>query len=132
MQNIINIDLIQDLKDLIHQAKAKVVTTVNTVMVQTYWHIGKRLVEDEQQGEKRAKYGTNQLQNISKELTKEFGKGFDVRNLRNMRQFYLTFPIWQSVSAKLSWTHYVRLMRIENKEARESGTCTKLSKTVGV
>lgn len=119
MQNIININLIQDLKNLIHQAKAKVVTTVNTVMVQTYWQIGKMLVEDEQQGEKRAKYGTNQLQNISKELTKEFGKGFDVSNLRNMRRFYLTFPIQETVSPKLSWSHYCKLIKIENKEARE-------------
>ena len=64
--------------------------------------------------------GKKQLaQTIAETLTQEFGKGFDARNLRNMRQFYNTFPIWQSVNAKLSWTHYVRLMRIENKEARE-------------
>ncbi len=119
MSNITNTHLVEELKNIIHQAKAKVTTTVNTVMVQTYWQIGKMLVEDEQQGEKRAKYGKQQLQSISKELTAEFGKGFDSRNLRNMRQFYLTFPIWQSVNAKLSWTHYVRLIRIENRDARE-------------
>ncbi len=114
-----NPNLIKELKSIIHQAKAKVVTTVNTVMVQTYWQIGKMLIEDEQQGHKRAKYGTNQLQTISDELTKEFGKGFDVSNLRNMRRFYLVFPIQDSVSPKLSWTHYRVLIRIENKEARE-------------
>ncbi len=119
MGEIINTNLINELKTIINQAKTKVVTTINTTMVQTYWQIGKMLVEDEQKGEKRAKYGKQQLEHISKVLTDEFGKGFDTRNLRNMRQFYLTFPIWNSVSAKLSWTHYRVLIRVENKEARE-------------
>jgi len=119
MSEIINLNLINELKNIIHIAKTTIVSTVNTTMVHTYWQIGKMLVVEEQQGEKRAKYGKAQLENISEELTKEFGKGFDGRNLRNMRQFYLTFPIWQSVNAKLSWTHYVRLIRIKNKDARE-------------
>jgi predicted nuclease of restriction endonuclease-like (RecB) superfamily len=119
MNEIINKNLLNELKNIIQLAKTKVLTVVNTTMVNTYWQIGKMLVEDEQQGNKRAKYGKQQLQNISKELTKEFGKGFEPRNLRNMRQFYIAFPIWQSVNAKLSWTHYVRLIRIENKIARQ-------------
>jgi len=88
-------------------------------MVQTYWNIGRLIVEDEQQGKERAEYGKKQLEQIAETLTGEFGKGFNVRNLRNMRQFYNTFPIWQSVNAELSWTHYVRLIRLENKDARE-------------
>jgi len=119
LENKINIHLIKELKSIIYQAKQDVVTAVNTTMVKTYWEIGRMIVEDEQEGEKRAKYGKAQLQTISSELTKEFGRGFDVRNLRNMRQFYLTFPKWNSVSAKLSWTHYRVLMRVENQEARE-------------
>ena len=103
---IISSNLIENLKYLIISSREKIVQSVNTTMVQTYWSIGKMLVEDEQKGEKRAKYGKQQLKHISQELTKEFGKGFETRNLRNMRQFYQTFPIWQSVNAKLSWSHW--------------------------
>jgi len=117
--DITNTNLIKNLKSIIISSRVEIVQSVNTVMVQTYWNIGKSLVEDEQQGNTRAEYGKQQLNQISKVLTKEFGKGFDSRNLRNMRQFYLTFPIWNSVSTKLSWTHYRVLIRIENKDARE-------------
>ena len=119
MESKINIQLIQELKSIIYQAKQKLVTAVNTTMVKTYWEIGRMIVENEQEGEKRAKYGTAQLQTISNELTKEFGRGFDVTNLRNMRRFYITFPIRETLSPKLSWSHYCKLMRLENKEARE-------------
>lgn len=112
-------NLIENLKYLIITSRKSVVQSVNTIMVQTYWNIGKTLVEDEQKGNTRAEYGKQQLKHVSEELTKEFGKGFNTRNLRNMRQFYQTFPIWQSVNAKLSWTHYVRLIRIENLDARQ-------------
>ena len=116
---IINNELIENLKLLIASSRAKVVQSVNTIMVQTYWSIGKVIVEDEQKGKKRATYGKKQLEQISQELTKEFGKGFDVSNLRNMRRFYIAFPIQDSVSPKLSWTHYRVLIRIENQNARE-------------
>jgi predicted nuclease of restriction endonuclease-like (RecB) superfamily len=119
MNDILDKNLINELKSIIQIAKIKVVTAVNTTMVQTYWQIGKILVEDEQQGKKRAKYGKQQLQHISKELTKEFGKGFDVSNLRNMRRFYIAFPIQETVSPKLSWSHFCKLIKIENKTARE-------------
>lgn len=119
MSNILNKDLIQNIRNLLITSRNQVVQTVNSVMVQTYWNIGKIIVEDEQKGETRAEYGKKQLEIISQTLTEEFGKGFDTRNLRNMRQFYITFPIWQSVNAKLSWTHYVRLIRIENQNARD-------------
>jgi predicted nuclease of restriction endonuclease-like (RecB) superfamily len=88
-------------------------------MVQTYWSIGRLIVEDEFKGKERAEYGKRQLETIAKSLTEEFGKGFDARNLRKMRQFYQSFSKWDSVSTELSWTHYRRLMRIENQEARE-------------
>ncbi len=79
-------------------------------MVQSYWEIGRLLVEDEQQGESRAEYGKAVLQNVSERLTAMFGKGFDVRNLRNMRQFYLTFPKRNTLCSELSWSHYRRLI----------------------
>lgn len=119
MSNLINTQIVEDIRNLLILSRQHLQQTVNSVMVQTYWQIGKMIVEDEQKGELRAEYGKKQLEQISKALSDEFGKGFDARNLRNMRQFYLTFPIWQSVNAKLSWTHYVRLIRIENQNARE-------------
>jgi len=119
MNEVANLKIVDELKQLIYASKTQVLQSVNTIMVQTYWNIGKTIVEDEQKGEARAAYGKGQLNQISKELTKEFGKGFDTRNLRNMRQFYLTFPNWNSVSTKLSWTHYRTLIRIENPNARE-------------
>lgn len=88
-------------------------------MVQSYWEIGRLLVEDEQQGESRAEYGKAVLQNVSERLTAMFGKGFDVRNLRNMRQFYLTFPKRNTLCSELSWSHYRRLIQVENPQARE-------------
>lgn len=117
--DIIDTKLIENLKLLIVSSRAKIIQSVNTIMVQTYWNIGKIIVEDEQKGEARASYGKKQLQHISQELTKEFGKGFDVSNLRNMRRFYVTFPIQETVSPKLSWSHYCRLVKIENISARE-------------
>ncbi len=119
MNEIINKPLLEDIKTLLLISRQHLQQTVNTTMVQTYWNIGRLIVEDEQSGKERARYGKRQLESIAETLTREFGRGFDARNLRNMRQFYNTFPIWQSVNAKLSWTHYVRLMRIENNEARE-------------
>ena len=119
MSNMINKPLLEEIKTLLQTSRQYLQQTVNTTMVQTYWNIGRLIVEDEQDGKERAEYGKKQLKQIAETLTGEFGKGFDARNLRNMRQFYNTFPIWQSVNAKLSWTHYVRLMRLENKDARE-------------
>ena len=101
----INKALLSEIRNVLLEARKRVYTTVNTFMVQSYWHIGKLIVEA-QGGEARAKYGDELLKNISGELTKEFGKGFTTRNLRKMRQFYLSFPNWHAVSAKLSWTHY--------------------------
>jgi len=119
MGKLIQSNIIEDLKNLINSSRVQILQSVNTIMVQTYWQIGKMIVEDEQNGELRAEYGKKQLEQISQALTQEFGKGFDVSNLRKMRQFYQTFPIQDSVSLKLSWTHYRVIMRIENPNARE-------------
>ena len=93
--------------------------SVNHMMVETYWTIGKIIVEHEQHGQHRAEYGKQQLKQLSGILTTEYGKGFDVTNLRNMRRFYIAYKIRETVSPKLGWSHYCRLMRIENTIARE-------------
>lgn len=91
------------IKQVLLQARAAVLTTVNTAMVQAYWHIGK-LIVDAQGGEERAAYGDDLIKRISQRLTQEFGKGFTATNLRYMRMFYLSFPIYHSLSDKLSWS----------------------------
>lgn len=111
--------LLDAIRTLLVDGRKQVATAVNTAMVQTYWHIGRLIVEDEQQGESRAEYGKQVLKSLSDSLTDEFGKGFDIRNLRNMRQFYLAFPIRNALRTELSWTHYRTLLRIENESARE-------------
>ena len=111
--------LIDTITSIIEQARHHVRQSVNSAMVQSYWEIGRLIVEHEQQGEKRAAYGKAQLQRISTQLSARLGRGFDVTNLRNMRSFYLAFPIRETVSLELSWSHYNRLSRIANPEARQ-------------
>jgi predicted nuclease of restriction endonuclease-like (RecB) superfamily len=112
--------LYKDIKELLQRAKNKVYQTINTTMTQTYYEIGKRIVEEEQGGESRAEYGTALLKNLSNELIKEFGKGYSEQNLKNMRQFFLIYQKRQTVSSefKLSWSHYIFLTRIENADER--------------
>ena len=110
--------ILEDIRGILVKSREALQFSVNSTMVQTYWNIGRIIVEDEQGGESRAEYGKKQLEQIANSLTQEFGKGFDARNLRKMRQFYAFFPIWDSVRPKLSWTHYRRLIRIENPTAR--------------
>lgn len=129
--------------DLLQSARSKVVQTVNQTMVLTYFEIGRMIVEEEQGGKERADYGKNLLQDLSAVLTKEFGKGFSTTNLKQMRQFFLayskgqTLPDFsqkpqtlpaeseitkgQSVSDnfKLSWSHYLKLMRIDDENERK-------------
>jgi predicted nuclease of restriction endonuclease-like (RecB) superfamily len=86
-------------------------------MVEAYWQIGKSIIE-EQGGDERAEYGVGLLKDLSKQMTQDFGKGFTVSNLKNMRQFYQTFPNSYALRSELSWTHYRLLMRVENEKAR--------------
>lgn len=104
---------------VIQQARQQVKQVVNQQMVQAYWHIGRLIVEQEQQGQERAEYGKQQLSQLSQRLQNDFGKGFDVTNLRNMRRLYLAFPIRETLSLELSWSHYNLLARIEKPQARE-------------
>ena len=103
----------------IEQARGQLRQAVNSIMVQSYWEIGRLIVEDEQQGESRAEYGKQQLQQLSQQLTERLGKGFDITNLRKMRTFYQAFPIRDALRLELSWTHYRTLLRIDNPQARD-------------
>jgi len=107
-----------NLGELIRQARQKVLRAVDTVQVQTCWQIGRHIVEFEQEGARRAAYGKRLQATLAKVLTADFGKGFDERNLRYMRDFYQTFPIWNALRSELSWTHYRRLLRVDNNNAR--------------
>lgn len=86
-------------------------------MIEAYWNIGKSIIK-EQGGNEKAEYGTGLLKDLSKRMTQEFGKGFTVANLKNMRQFYLTFPNSYALRSELTWTHYRLLMRVENENVR--------------
>ncbi|MCF6317683.1 MAG: PDDEXK nuclease domain-containing protein [Proteobacteria bacterium] len=110
--------LLVEIVGLIQKTQSQVKQSINTAMLQSYWHIGRLIVEHEQNGEQRSSYGKKQLQYLSEQLKEKFGKGFDITNLRNMRRFYLAFPIRETVYLELSWSHYNRLSRIEKTEAR--------------
>lgn len=110
--------LLDALRGLIAQARQQVLRHVDQVQVQTCWQIGRHIVEFEQGGQVRAAYGKRLLPQLGQSLAQEFGKGFDERNLRHMRAFFQSFPIWNTVRSELSWTHYRVLARVENEEAR--------------
>lgn len=107
--------------EILERSRSFVATTVNTTMVKTYYEIGRIIVEDEQKGQIRADYGKEVLKNLSKKLTEKFGKGFSTTNLKQMRDFYQTYQIGQTVSDQfsLSWSHYLFLMRIDNPKERQ-------------
>ena len=109
--------IFNNIKELVVNSRNKIYTTVNIEMLKLYWNIGKIIMEI-QKGDERAKYGDSILEKLSEKLTSEFGKGFSSRNLRTMRKFYLIYPIWQTVSSKLSWSHYLELIKIEDKSKR--------------
>ena len=106
------------IRDIIESARLNVFRVVNSTMVYTYWEIGRVIVEEEQKGKERAEYGLNLLKMLSIKLTKEFGRGFDESNLRNIRQFYILFPNRDALRNELSWTHYRLLIRIEREDSR--------------
>ena len=99
-------DLLSSIKAVIQAAKGKAFRNSNAILLQMYWEIGRLIVEDDQQGQEKGAYGKAVLKNSSLQLTLEFGKGFDERNLNNIRAFYLAFQIWNAVRTELNWTHY--------------------------
>ncbi len=119
--SIMSFNYIQEIKQILAEARQKAYATINFTMIESYWHIGKCIVEEEQKGEIRATYGENILKELSKALSTEFGKGFSSANLRNFRQFYLTYPdakICYTLCSKLTWSHNRLIMRVENATAR--------------
>ena len=106
------------IKEILLSARNKVYATANFAMVEAYWNIGKSIVE-KQGGEARAEYGKRLIAELSAKMTLDFGKGFTVANLQNMRLFYLTFPNFYTLCSKLSWSHYRLLMRVESGQARQ-------------
>ncbi|WP_051349460.1 PDDEXK nuclease domain-containing protein [Chryseobacterium gregarium] len=113
-----NQELYSSIAKIIIDAKTQVYRNSNTILLKMYWEIGKLIIEDEQDGELRAKYGKSVLKNLAAQLSLEFGKGFNDRNLNNMRAFFIAFPIWNAVRTELSWTHYRIISRVENPEHR--------------
>lgn len=112
---------IQEIKQILNQARQKTYQAINSVMVEAYWNIGKQIVEEEQKGKERADYGKELIKNLSKELTLEFGKGFSERTLWEIKKFYLYFPelqIVRTLFAQLSWSHFQRVLRISDEKAR--------------
>lgn len=114
----VKINLVQAVKKIILLSRQKVFRVANSALLETYWQIGRLIVEDEQKGKEKAEYGKQNLKYLSNALTLEFGKGFDERNFNNMRAFYLAFPIWNAVRTELSWTHYRLLSRLPSEEKK--------------
>jgi len=110
--------LISQIKSIVSNAQQKAVRSVNTERVVMYWQIGKVIFEEEQQGKERAEYGTSLIKSISQELQPLFGSGFSVRQLERYRQFYRAFPITSALRTQFSWTHYKKLITIDNQDKR--------------
>jgi predicted nuclease of restriction endonuclease-like (RecB) superfamily len=113
--------LVEDARNIVEHGRNTAYQSVNTAMVMTYWQLGKRIVEEEQNGQKRADYGTGLINLLAEELTRAFGKGFSARALRQFRQFYLVFPDlekWNTRVPFLTWSHFRLLIRVPNEKAR--------------
>lgn len=111
----------KDVRFILQRAREEAYNSANGIMTYAYWNVGQRIVEQEQYGEMKAKYGSYLIKNLSKQLSDEFGTGFSVANLRNCRQFYLVFPEHSygfSMAGKIPWSHLRSIMRISNEEER--------------
>lgn len=115
-------NIVADVKAIIESAQNSAYEAINAVIIRKNWLIGRRIVEEEQQGQDRAKYGAHVISELSKSLTSELGSGYSPRNLRNYRSFYQTFSeeeIWQTHLPNLTWSHYNALLRVDDKKARD-------------
>lgn len=120
MKSLTN-NYINEIKAILSNARRQAYRAINSAMIEAYWKIGERIVLEEQNGKERADYGKEILQNLSAILTQEFGKGFSYRSLREIRQFYLTFADvekWRTLFAKLTWSHFQRVLKVSNEQAR--------------
>lgn len=110
--------LYDDIRAIIINTRNTIYKAVNTGILEANWKIGRRIVEEEQAGASRAEYGQRVINDLAEKLSVEFGRGFDARELRRYRQFYLLFPKWDALRPELTWTHYRTLIRVENERAR--------------
>ena len=110
--------MVEEIKDIITSSRSKVAYEVNNTMLLAYWNVGKIIVENEQKGNIKAEYGKQVMKELSKELRIILGSGFSVSNLFNMRKLYITYPKFQTLSGKLSWSHYCELLSIEDDDER--------------
>ena len=108
-------NLLMNIGQSIETARFNAVKSVNLELVRSNWEIGRHIVEFEQSGKDRAKYGSDLIATLSRDLKAGYGKGFGRRNVLDMRRFYLAYPIWQTVSAKLSWSHFIVLLGVSNE-----------------
>lgn len=106
--------LLTDIGQLLQQARHQVASAVNTTMLTTYWTIGQYIVEYEQQGNERAEYGSDLINRLSRDLTERYGKGFSKSNLLYIRKLYITFPISETVSHLLTWSHYFEILKLDD------------------
>lgn len=116
---IVSDKLYKSVRRVIQESRRVVSRVANFTMVETYWRVGHLIVENEQQGSRKAEYGKAVLADLARKLTAEYGGGYDESNLRNMRSFYLAFPIRDALRHELNWTHYRHLMRVADPIARE-------------
>ena len=110
--------LYDDIRAIIINTRNTIYKAVNTGILEANWKIGRRIVEEEQAGASRAEYGQRVINDLAEKMSVEFGRGFDARELRRYRQFYLLFPKWDALRPELTWTHYRTLIRVENERAR--------------
>ncbi len=114
----LSVAFLDDLRNTLATARTRAQQSVNFIMVNAYWQVGQLIVEEEQKGAERATYGQGLIRALSEQLTEEFGTGFTKRNLHSMVKFYQTFPIVQTLSAQLSWSHYLLILKVEDETAR--------------
>ncbi len=115
---VTNRDIYSEIKETLLASRSQAYSAVNYAMVYAYWHIGRIIVEHEQNGSLRAEYGKGILQDVSERLQQEFGNGFSVRNLQQMKKFYNIFPNTNALRSQLTWTHYRLLLRVDDEAAR--------------
>ena len=113
--------LLADVRQIIEKGLQKAYHSVNQAMLHTYWNVGKRIIEDEQHGNRRAEYGKQQIKHLAEELVPQYGSSYNERNLYQFRNFYLTFSNLEILNERvqnLTWTHFRSLIRVENEQER--------------
>ena len=119
--------ILNDLRHIIDTARNNTIRSIDFCRVRMYWELGQRIVEEEQQGEIRARYGAYLLKNLALRLEKEYGSGFSLRQLERARQFYRTYPIASALRSQLNWSQYKMLISIEDKSKREYYECESVN-----